>query len=93
MHDNDILNNLSRLKWACRRGMLELDVLLGNFLQESYPSLPLENKQAFVKLLNFPDPDLIAWLVGGEHPEDRDLNNIIRLIQQHARSRISSATL
>ena len=86
-HDS-ILNNLARLQWACRRGMLELDVLLSNFLMERYPDLSLEDKQRFVTLLNQPDPDIFAWIMGREIPSTEDMTKITGMIRQHAQSRI-----
>ena len=83
-----ILDNIPKLKWACRRGMLELDVLLGNFLTEAYPNLSLEEKQLFVELLECADPELFAWLMGYEIPTDARLATITNIIRHHARSRI-----
>jgi len=87
MYDDDMINNINKLHWACRRGMLELDVLLGNFLKEAYPSLDLEGKKRFVYLLECSDPELFAWLVKNEEPKDKDIANIIEIILRHARSR------
>ena len=36
---------LARLKWACRRGMLELDVLLLPFVEEAFDSLSYEDQE------------------------------------------------
>lgn len=85
--DNSMIDNLPRLQWACRRGMLELDVLLSNFLNEAYSSLSLVDKQRFVKLLSFPDPDIFAWLMGHGQPDDEDMILITERMRQHARSR------
>lgn len=83
-----MMKNISKLHWACRRGMLELDVLLGNFLNEAYPTLTPSDQDLFVELLNYPDTQLLAWLMGQEEPEDRGLAKITELIRTHARSRI-----
>lgn len=80
------VNDISRLTWACRRGMLELDVLLGNFLKEAYPALPLKDKELFVQLLTCTDPELFSWLMGREVPTDPGMARITDLIRQHARS-------
>ena len=80
--------NLSRLKWACRRGMLELDVLLGNFLEEAYPGLSAPEKEYFVDLLNCTDPEIFAWIMGHEKPADPHFLLITEMIRQHANSRI-----
>lgn len=75
------VNDISRLTWACRRGMLELDVLLGNFLIKAYPDLVDEDKERFIKLLACSDPELFKWLLGQEMPADPDLRQIVGLIR------------
>ena len=91
MYDNHLindLNNQSRLAWACRRGMLELDVLLSNFLLEVYPGLSTDDKRLFVMLLNEEDPVLFTWLMGHADPEDVALLTMVTRIREHARTRI-----
>lgn len=83
-NENNRLENISQLQWACRRGMLELDVLLGNFLKKGYQALSLEEKKHFIALLNYPDPQLFAWFLGQEVPEDQGLVNIIKIIRSYA---------
>ena len=56
--------NKPRLIWACRRGMLELDVLLAPFVEHEYDGLAEEQQQVFERLLACDDPDLFAWLMG-----------------------------
>lgn len=80
------IDHLPRLRWACRRGMLELDVLLSNFLDGAYASLSDEEKHQFVDLLNGTDPELFAWLMGHEVPPTQ-FETIVTLIRQHAKSR------
>ena len=52
-----------RLKWQCRRGMLELDVLLNRYLEERYSDLDDEHKLHFQRLLTVEDPELYAYLM------------------------------
>jgi len=85
---NYIINKLSKLHQACRRGMLELDVLLGNYLKDVYPGLSIDDKKLFVELLDYSDPELFAWLLGHQVPENRGLAKITEAIRCHARSRI-----
>jgi antitoxin CptB len=66
-----------QLKWRCRRGMRELDVLLERYLQERYPSAPAAEQQAFAALLELPDPQLFAYVVRREVPEDPDWAHVI----------------
>lgn len=57
-----------RLRWSCsHRAMLEMDVLLGNFLERKYAKLNPEQAAAFVALVDMQDIDL--WpLVAGRSP-------------------------
>lgn len=81
-------DDIPKIRWACRRGMLELDVLLGNFLKEAYLELAIHEKNIFIKLLNYSDPELFAWLLGHAVPEDKELAFITEVIRQHAQSRV-----
>lgn len=90
MNQESNVNTIAKLKWACRRGMLELDVLLGNFLAEAYPRLPEAEQRLFVQLLECTDPELFAWLMGREQPPSPELAAITDIIRSHARSRLSS---
>lgn len=82
------INNIPQLRWACRRGMLELDVLLGNFLEEAFPELAIDDKKRFVALLTCSDPELFSWLLGREVPNNAELAHIINKIRHHARTRV-----
>lgn len=54
----------SRIRWLCRRGMKELDVLLERFFVAEYDGLDAAGQAAFVGLLEREDPDLWALLMG-----------------------------
>jgi len=56
----------ARTRWHCRRGMLENDWLLQNFLTSGYEELDAEGREAFARLLEYPD-DLLLQLVLGNH--------------------------
>lgn len=73
-------NNKARLKWACRRGMLELDVLFMPFVDEAYDHLSDKDKSIFERLLEEQDPELFAWFMGHETCEDKELNYMVQLI-------------
>ena len=66
-----------QLRWRCRRGMRELDVLLERYLQERYPSAPAAEQQAFAALLEVPDPQLFAYVVQREVPADPEWAHVI----------------
>lgn len=72
--------NRRRLRWKCRRGMLELDIILLNFFEEHYDRLDDSEKTAFAKLLECEDTELFAWLMHGESPKNPAIQAIIRQI-------------
>jgi antitoxin CptB len=75
------LPNIERLRWQCRRGMLELDLLLEAFLEQHYPKLSPQQQRLFIQLLSYPDPLIHAWCVGGEAPEDETFDELIAAIR------------
>ena len=52
---------LNRMRWRSRRGMLELDLLLLPFYDEEFDALGEDEQQAFVRILEQDDPDLLLW--------------------------------
>jgi len=72
--------NKARLKWACRRGMLELDVLFIPFVEDAYDNLSEDEQVTFERLLTEQDPDLFAWFLGHKTCEDKELNAMVQLI-------------
>jgi antitoxin CptB len=70
-----------RLLWRCRRGMKELDVLLGRYARrEQDPRTSAAERAAFERLLDLPDPELAAYLLGQEVPVDPELAQLARRI-------------
>lgn len=72
--------SVARLLWACRRGMLELDVLFMPFVKEAYSDLSERHKIAFQRLVTCEDPELFAWFMGHEVCPDPQLAEIIDVI-------------
>ena len=72
--------SFKRLKWQCRRGMLELDVLLEPFLDDVYLTLVEEDKQRFHQLLACEDQDIFPWFMQKETPDDPELARIVNII-------------
>ncbi|MBD3587303.1 succinate dehydrogenase assembly factor 2 [Salinimonas sp. HHU 13199] len=70
----------ARLKWACRRGMLELDVLFLPFVETGFHDLSEEEKETFEKLLTCDDPDLFAWFMGHQSCPEPELANMVEHI-------------
>ena len=69
-----------RLRWACRRGMLELDVLFSPFVEEAWDDLNDADKETFERLLRCDDPDLFAWAMGHQKSDDPALQAMMTYI-------------
>ena len=78
--DGQPVVNKARLKWACRRGMLELDVLFIPFVDEAYDDLSANDQRTFERLLTEQDPDLFSWFMGHKTCEDNELNAMVQFI-------------
>ena len=75
----------ARLKWACRRGMLELDVLFMPFVEEAFGELSYEDQELFEKLLTCDDPDLFAWFMGHQVCKEPDLARMVDIILERVK--------
>ncbi len=68
---------LGRLRWRCRRGMKELDLVLVRWLEHRYGDSTPELRSAFERLLEAQDPELVSWLFRRDRPADPDLAAIV----------------
>ena len=71
----------ARLRWLCRRGMKELDVLLSRYLEECYDSANETQQNAFRDLLELQDPTVFALLLGKEQSPDPGIDALIRQLR------------
>ncbi len=86
---NGIILNMtdrSKLYWRCRRGMLELDLLLQGYLRHHYDSMTSAEKSAFEELLTYPDQMLLEYLMGRMTPVDSRLAHIVKKVRSTAQS-------
>lgn len=84
-HDKVVPNELARLYWQCRRGMLELDTLLQGFLDQGYESLTEDGRQGFLELLDLDDTELLEYLMGRQVHMEVCLGHVIEAIRSSAR--------
>ncbi|MBT8422148.1 MAG: succinate dehydrogenase assembly factor 2 [Gammaproteobacteria bacterium] len=68
---------LAQLRWRCRRGMRELDMLLLKYVDKVYPTSDAETQAAFRRLLTTPDPEILALLTGRSSTDDAGVAGII----------------
>ena len=56
--------SVERVRWRCRRGLLELDIVLGRFVERHYAALDQAARGAFDLLLDMPDTELWDMITG-----------------------------
>ena len=66
---------MHRLRWKCRRGLLELDIVLGRFLKEA--SLSAGDHASLHCLLELPDNDLWDIIAGRSEAYDAQLKHVV----------------
>ena len=75
----------NRLCWHSRRGMLELDLMLGPFVRDCYPGLDAEDQLRYRRLLECEDQDLYSWFLRRCQPQDEELQKIVERILAYTR--------
>jgi antitoxin CptB len=69
---------------AWHRGMREMDMVMGRFADRHIETLADAELDEFERLLGLPDPELLAWISGGEAvPENYDTPVFRRLRDFH----------
>jgi antitoxin CptB len=75
----------SELKWRCRRGMLELDILLNTYLDKTYHTMSQQQGAVFTEVLDYPDQVLLDLLLGNMRSSNTEINSLVADIQQAIR--------
>lgn len=76
------MRELSKLKWQCRRGTLELDVLLTRYLETGYIQATNEEQALFVELLTFEDDFLLELLLNGTATPPQKMTALVQYIRK-----------
>ena len=76
------MSDMDRLRWSCRRGLLELDLVLQRFLNEEYPSLGAEQRETFNRLLRLQDNDLLDLAMGRADKSDKEFGVLVNLMRK-----------
>ena len=79
----DASEQLNRLRWRCtRRAMLEMDILLGGFLEQHYASLTPEHAAAFATLADMEDLDLWPLITGRRECENQQQAEVVAMLRK-----------
>ena len=74
----------SRLRWQCRRGTLELDLVLNRFVESGWAQLTARQRDAFEALLGYPDAVLLECVMDRLTPMDPVIADVISKIRESA---------
>ena len=76
---------LSKLKWRCRRGLLENDLFIARFFERHESRLTVRQARALETLMDLSDPDLLDLLLRRKEPEPAlagaDVVDLLRLLR------------
>jgi antitoxin CptB len=75
------MRKLERARWRCRRGLLELDIVLQRFMDAYYVKLDEAELRQFEILLDLPDNDLWDMIALKKEAEDMTLKPVLHLLR------------
>jgi len=78
---NTPADEIPRLKWLCRRGVKELDIIMSHYLEYSFLDAPASEQKAFRELLQIEDPILFQLVVGKHKSQDREQDKLLTLLR------------
>ena len=77
--------DLRRLRWRCRRGLLENDLFVDRFFSRYENELSVRQGRALTQLMNLSDNDLLDLLLGRTRPEGAldtaDVRQVLNMLQ------------
>ncbi|MES1925461.1 succinate dehydrogenase assembly factor 2 [Salinisphaera sp. T31B1] len=79
------MSEKSRIRWLCRRGMKELDVLLERFVGAEYDDLDERERGELLTLVGMEDPDLYYLIMERSEPDNAVQAELLGRIRQFKR--------
>ncbi len=70
MNDRLDQRSLSKLRWRCRRGLLENDLFIERFFAHHEETITTRQADALAALMDLPDNDLLDLLLARTEPQD-----------------------
>ncbi len=81
---------LSKLKWRCRRGLLENDLFVERFFERHEAGLTLRQSRALERLMELGDNDLLDLLLKRQEPQGDINTSEVRQVLEMLRTRGAS---
>jgi antitoxin CptB len=75
------MKELERARWRCRRGLLELDIILLRFMDKYYAQLSETELQQFEELLSLPDNELWDLIGKKKKIKEDEVQHVLQLLQ------------
>jgi antitoxin CptB len=75
------MGELDRIRWDCRRGMLELDLVLNRFVDKRLDKLNAAQTEAFRQLLEYPDNELLDLIMQRAEVDDEGVRAVLDLVR------------
>ncbi len=75
------MSQMNRIRWHCRRGMLELDLLLQRFSRQQLERLDAGELGVLEELLEFSDTDLFDVVMGRTTPAERRFQPVVEMLR------------
>jgi antitoxin CptB len=75
------MSDRNRVRWLCRRGMKELDLVINRYFESDYDSLTEQEQTEFKDFLNLEDPEIFSWIMGRTTPENPIYAVIVNKLQ------------
>ena len=72
---------LERLRWGCRRGLLELDLIFQRFIAEKLDELDVTQRKALGRLLSMSDNDIWDLLTKRQSTDDVQVDELLALLR------------
>ena len=71
-----------RIRFLTRRGLLELDIVLGRFMEKEFDNLSDEELTVFVEILELPDPSFLALVNEKEETDNPEFESLLDKIRR-----------
>ncbi len=75
------MRELDRIRWNCRRGLLELDLVLAAFIERHLDKLNPGQLKVLQELLDYPDNDLLDLVMGRAELADRRCQPLLDMMR------------